>query len=168
MTQEDKNTLPNTLWELIEVALKDLEACEKSDEYVIDMYCWHEPMPPNTDYEENELGMGSGGKCAVCLAGAVIARTLGGSPCEALTPGKFSVETDAKLVLLDNVRKGYFVHPGYVCLQLAFPRLTLQKANRINDLMDNMQPAWAAYDEDPVAFKEYLRTLSRALKKKGL
>ena len=58
--------LPTTPSELIRAALADLHACEHDDRYVVDMGWWHEPVY-NYDYET----------CAVCLAGAVMAQTLG-------------------------------------------------------------------------------------------
>ena len=59
-------TLPTTASKLIRVALRDLRACEDDDFYVVDMQEWHTPVY-NYDYEV----------CAVCLAGAVMAQTLG-------------------------------------------------------------------------------------------
>ena len=47
--------------ELIRLALKDLEACEKDPDYEINMNVWHKPV---------------GDQCMVCLAGAVMAQTF--------------------------------------------------------------------------------------------
>jgi hypothetical protein len=56
------NYLPLRLHELLDLALKDLMSCAKSTKYVIDMGTWHEP------YRDG---------CHVCMAGAVMARSLG-------------------------------------------------------------------------------------------
>ena len=56
-----KNKLPNTPWELIRLALHDLELCEASPKYKINMSAWHYHI---------------GDYCKVCFAGAVMAKTL--------------------------------------------------------------------------------------------
>ena len=60
-------TLPSLPSELIRAALEDLRACERDDGYVVDMSNWHGPI---TDNRGRKV-------CAVCLAGAVMAQTLG-------------------------------------------------------------------------------------------
>jgi len=55
-------TLPSDLACLIKVAHDDLVACERDPRYVINMSRWHEPR--------------ADGKCLVCLAGAVMAKTM--------------------------------------------------------------------------------------------
>lgn len=52
--------LPGQPSKLIRLALKDLEAVEKSKRFVVDMNEWFRPN----------------GQCAVCLAGSVMAKTL--------------------------------------------------------------------------------------------
>lgn len=57
--------LPDLPSELIRVALADLEKVESSDQYRVDMRRWHVP---------------DGDVCSVCLAGAVMAKTIELSP----------------------------------------------------------------------------------------
>lgn len=57
MLQRKLAKLPNKLWQLAEMALRDLERAEKSKKFTIDMSEW---------YVTN-------GKCSVCMAGAVLA-----------------------------------------------------------------------------------------------
>ena len=57
--------LPTKPSELIRLALADLRACERDDRYVVDMGDWHRPS-----MDDREV-------CRVCLAGAVLAQTLG-------------------------------------------------------------------------------------------
>ena len=59
-------TLPSEPSALIRVALADLSAIEDDDRYVVDMEEWHRPV----FYCGREV-------CHVCLAGAVLAQTLG-------------------------------------------------------------------------------------------
>ena len=59
---KSKATLPQTALALAKVALEDFKKVAEDQDYEIDMMEWHRP-------EEN-------GKCAVCLAGSVIAGTL--------------------------------------------------------------------------------------------
>ena len=52
---------PDKLWKVVEIALADLKKAEASPEYSVDMSVWHQPN----------------GACKVCLAGSVMAFTLG-------------------------------------------------------------------------------------------
>ena len=54
--------LPDTLHELLDVALKDIDEVYKDPGYEVDMGRWHQT--------------GADGVCYVCFAGAVIAKTL--------------------------------------------------------------------------------------------
>ena len=63
---ETKNILPSKPWNLIRLAIKDLEKCEIDPNYKIDMDVWH--LPPNEHISSDD------GKCWVCLAGSVMAK----------------------------------------------------------------------------------------------
>lgn len=65
-----KDTLPDTLHELIAHSLADLRACRADDRYVIDMDVAHIPDTWQPDQPGNVR------KCAICLAGAVLAKTV--------------------------------------------------------------------------------------------
>lgn len=56
--------LPNKLSDLLELAVRDLTAVEKLKSYKVNMADWH--VVPNESFS---------GKCEVCFAGAVLART---------------------------------------------------------------------------------------------
>lgn len=98
-----KNRLPNKLSALIRVAVKDLIAVEKKPKvYKIHMGLWHVPATS---------GMYTGTrKCSVCLAGAVIAQTLKGSPKRDLVPRDYSDKTSAKLRALNHIRQGAYFY----------------------------------------------------------
>lgn len=83
--------LPDKLSELIYIALEDLEKIEADPRYIIDMGTWHMPN----------------GKCAVCAAGAVMAKRLGADPTAHISPSRFDDDTEAKLDAIDLLRCGY-------------------------------------------------------------
>ena len=83
-TKKPKELLPKKPSVLLKLALKDLESCRSSPDYVIDMDIWH--------YSDGET-------CNVCLAGAVMSQTLGLEPAESLSIGPWSTGG-----LTDNVR----------------------------------------------------------------
>lgn len=62
----DSNVLPDKPSALIRLALDDLEKVEKDGRYRVDMTQWHGGWRPERDIP-----------CRVCLAGAVMAKTLG-------------------------------------------------------------------------------------------
>ena len=87
--------LPNTLHGLLTVALDDLEKVMKDDRYSIYMGFWHSPIT-----EENN-------KCNVCLAGCVMAKTLGACHLIDLHPICFWKAN--KLYAIESIRVGDFV-----------------------------------------------------------
>lgn len=85
-----RSKLPDTLGELILIALKDEDAAYKNKDYYIDMSSWHVPN----------------GKCSVCFAGSVMAGTLKGNIKNDLTPPDFKIDGQ-KLEALDQIRTGH-------------------------------------------------------------
>ncbi len=86
---------PKKLSRLIRLALADLAKVERSKKYVVDMtWSWHSPQPS--------------GKCAVCLAGSVMAKTLNVPPDRFANPRyyDFSDEWLDALLMLNDVRQG--------------------------------------------------------------
>ena len=137
--------LPDKPSELVEIGLRDLELCEQDPKYVIMMSKWHEPI---IDF--------SGGKktvCAVCLAGAVMAKTMRTPPNERVHPFTQSGNDVYKLMALDNFRTGEFSD--------AFVNLDIVDQPDID-----FEPR--LYSNDPDGFKEDMRKLIDKLKKAGL
>jgi hypothetical protein len=94
MTMEKKErTLPDKPSELILIALKDLESCIEDDRYVIDMGEWHGRQ---TNAE----------KCSVCLAGAVMAKSMDSDIDITLLPSGFDAPNSYKFSALNAVRQG--------------------------------------------------------------
>ena len=89
----EANQLPDKPSELIRVALDDLKKCEASPDYEINMSDWHLPS------------LNSEPICFVCLAGAVMAQSLGADPEEDADPSCFR-RSRSKLDALDAFRKG--------------------------------------------------------------
>lgn len=89
--------LPGKLSALIRVALADLKLCEKDDHYEIWMSDWHSPSTRT-------------GKCEVCLAGSVMAQTLGTPRSKYTAPSYFSnshsTYVQNKLYALNCLRTG--------------------------------------------------------------
>jgi len=83
--------LPDSVGDLIRLAIKDLETCEANPEYEIDMKDWHH-------YDEGT------NKCYVCLAGSVMAQSLNTWSKVTVTRRHFQAEIDDKLNMLDVCR----------------------------------------------------------------
>ena len=140
--------LPGKPSKLIRLALADLELAENSKEYRIEMRTWHKPhiysfmtAAPRTT------------RCYVCLAGSVMAGTLGGNVRNWLSPNSYPKECRA-LLALDYFRTGR--------IQSGFELLGLNNydVNNINIIGD-------FYRRRPKAFKKYLNTLADSLESQG-
>tara|TARA_R110000851_G_scaffold29641_1_gene81421 strand:+ start:771 stop:1283 length:513 start_codon:yes stop_codon:yes gene_type:complete len=99
--------LPDLSSELLMVAMQDFELVENDDRYNIDMDNWH----INKKLE---------GKCSVCHAGAVMAKTFGVDVRTTIQPSRFDEDVSHKLCAIDSIRQGelesFFRH-----LELANP-----------------------------------------------
>ena len=92
------STLPTQPSALIRLALADLRACEADDRYVVDMSDWHRPA-----YDDDRE------VCAVCLAGAVLAQTLGAPHEHAISTAglaEYGCDVQGPLLALDRFRRG--------------------------------------------------------------
>jgi len=76
---------------LIRLALTDLRAVERLPQYKVDMEAWHEPRR---------------GRCRVCLAGAVMARTLNVPADQIRYPFDFPHDIEVQLAALNKFRVG--------------------------------------------------------------
>lgn len=85
---------PKKSSELIRMAIYDLLWVSKNPQYKIDMKEWHTP---------------SDGVCKVCLAGAVMARTLRVLPTEMSHASEQPYPWREELLFLDCVRTNHFV-----------------------------------------------------------
>ena len=135
--------LPDKLSELIELAIHDLQAVEKDRRYVVNMCYWHMPMD---------------GVCEVCLAGAVMAGTLGVSPLSLVDDpcAEFTESVSRKLLALEAVRKGMVIDA------LSF----LRKPGRMPVAALWVDPPTYSCDRD--GFFAALRGIAETLRKEGL
>ncbi len=86
----NKVKLPNKASDLIDLALHDLELCERNSKYKINMQNWHKLKDDNL--------------CHVCLAGSVIAQTLK-YPMKTVLPCHI-INYELELLTLDRFRIG--------------------------------------------------------------
>lgn len=107
-------TLPDKLSALIRVAVADMRKVQADERYTLDAWEWHTAT--------NEPG--DAPLCAVCMAGAVIAGTLGTNPEHSASPDDFAAPISRKLEALDSVR----------CGELACAAMVLAGVDSDNDL----------------------------------
>ena len=135
------NQLPGKPSELLELALSDLAKVERSSKYNVSMGNWHSPTRYNG--------------CHVCMAGAVMAKTLEAVRFKEHVPGDFETDTKMKLRALDYFRA------GWLDLALTFLGIDLpQSLARKIDVAD--------YHENRRDFKKDMRSIIKALEHEGL
>lgn len=146
------SALPDTLSGLLEVALRDLEAVEADPNYRVNMQVWHQ-------FSESTLC------CEVCLAGAVMAKSLGLPP-DGRTGDmglweteerKHLLSLERKLNALDSLRKGQVWTAYYMMLGADVPVGLHHLTREI-----------PTYSANPDAFKAAMRQLLADLKGAGL
>lgn len=139
MTQEQFGKLKPS--EVIRVALKDLERVEHNDLYQVDLGHWHKPI---------------GSKCFVCLAGAVLAGTLGVHPASVSSPGMMNdCGAAQRLRMLSD-------------FSLDSPRGALCSIGVDDSELVDRLPQVQPYDRDTDGFKSSLLLTADELEKAGL
>lgn len=133
-------TLPKVPSELITLALNDLELVEKDERYEVNMEVYHYP---------------SDGKCLVCLAGAVMAKSLEVPP--ETNYLSYSEPNYKQLNALDYFRAGA-LHAGLYCLN--FGRSTWGRFKECVHM--------PSYVSSPALFKSEMRDMAAQFKKAGL
>ena len=104
--------LPNKPSELMRLAVKDLMAIETDPAYTINMSYWHYPL-------RIESGEGTITRCAVCMAGAVLANTLHKPATTEQYPDIYPREVKDALQAIDAFRAGS-IHEGCSYLRLPY------------------------------------------------
>ena len=135
------NKLPNKPSKLLKLALKDLKAVEADGRYMVDMEVYHTQL--------------SEGVCSVCLAGAVMAFSLGAHREEGLSPRCFPGKLEYKLEALDHFRAGSILG-GLRALDIEIPHGLSQWVN--------VTP----YQDSTKEFKKGMKKIIKLLKKAGL
>lgn len=134
--------LPDKPSKLIEIALADLAKVEKSKKYKVDMTWYH-------------AGSGIiGPECAVCFAGAVMAKTLHATITEDIIPDDYDEDTAQKLRAINRFRQGDLAS-AYRALERKMPF----------GLSHQIQVT--SYEDNPAKFKREMAELAKTLKRLG-
>ena len=199
MNTQTTPALPDTMSGLIRVALADLRKCEAaSDLYKVNMATWHNPNDGYVDEDGDEtcetsfrewrayevlqennledswpgdkpLEVWEENRCQVCLAGSVMAQTLGADTGETLAPTDFDDHTRNKLWALDSLRTN-----SLVSAQASLEDSTSDdvEATPLGERLARIEEqvgAVAYYDEgDPDEFHEDMERLASVLEAEGL
>ena len=141
-----KDTLPETLHELLKVALDDLESISEKEEYKVNMREWHE-------------GGWDSFKCAVCLAGSVMARLIDYDSKTDLEPWNFKNSLREKFCAIDQLRtfdlKGAFswLYTEMECRKIYPPRIIeLVYGKTITKELENIEES-LSLKNDETAFE---------------
>jgi hypothetical protein len=148
--------LPNKLSALLRLAVSDAQKCEADPRYELDMGRWHEPIT----WEGND----GKDRCAVCMAGAILAQTFELLPSEEASPDgimgidgeldtTFDMHTQQTLVLVDSMRRGNLYHEirnGYVWGVTADHLPALREFDKVinfyfHDNGDDCRVEWSTY-----------------------
>lgn len=148
-----KDILPSTLSGLIEVALKDLSAVERmKSKYVVNMGTWHA-------YADDTYG-----KCSVCLAGSVMAKTLKCAPEQSLAPYDLGSPVNKKLQVINELREGNVLSAFKLLKGIEnIDGFTFEAVTGVEAYQEIIE-----YEDDPQDFKNQMRKLAKNLKKVGL
>lgn len=128
--------LPRLPSALIRLGINDLELVEVDPKYMVSMSNWHKPK---------------GGMCYVCIAGAVMAKTMGVEPEIWENPAGFKEDYGA-LVAIDCLRIG---RVNQACKVLGL------ECNRANVYIPE-------YADHPERFKLAMMALAKDLEEMGL
>lgn len=134
--------LPDKPSELIRVALADIRLVEADERYVMDMDDWHSLRPHNTF------------KCHVCVAGAVMAKSLKAHRLDHKAPRDYPHDVKMKLIALDFFRQG---NVNLALAQMGLPTVSSYKSVYITD-----------YDTDREEFHTHMNELADKLETIGL
>lgn len=140
--------LPDLPSALIRLALSDLEKVEEAEEYQVNMRDWHIYWDPKDVDTTPDVS----GKCVVCLAGGVMAFSMGADRKEDLTPSNFPLKDRVKLSALDDFRTGDVGN--------GFSRMGLDHC----PLSDTSK---THYSEDPARFKTEMHKMADDLEAAG-
>ncbi len=142
---------------LLLIAVGDAQACNADKKnYVLDMSTWHDSYVT--------------GPCYVCMAGAVMAKTLNVGKISA-TPEYYSNNTRKALWAIDEMRLGSFVGAYELLFSpIAFKRLTARQRNVLLELDTELSTKFTSSVRNRLnhlSWKTYVEA-ANALKKVGL
>ena len=152
MRMEAANALPETPSALIRLALDDLRKVERDPRYEVWMGYWH----TGTGHPERT-------RCCVCLAGAVMAGTLGAQPSDALCPGSYDEGTRGRLEALDYFRKG---HAGGALMRF-YPDRDYEEMIAMGETLGGIVVSRYVQGQDNSAWYVQMDMLAQALEERG-
>lgn len=161
VTKKAQIKLPSKASDLIDLAVKDIEAVERSKKFKIGM---------DRVYHGTLIDSTSGRKvCEVCFGGAVLAKSIGCEPTEAgTTKAKNLLDENnslaKKIFALDSFRVGEVIH-GLTQLRGADLSAAVEKKLYSHGIYDFEA---TEYSKNPLAFKLEMRTLAFKLRQVGL
>ena len=146
-----KDTLPDKLSDLAELALADLNWAKRQPNYRVNMTTWHRTTPANK-------------LCYVCLAGAVMAHTLEIPQHHDVMPADFPPNVGSKLLALDYLRKGLITD--------ALNMLPRNDPARLGPdawyILGRGPDVWfVKYDKDPDKWEQWMRATIELLREHG-
>lgn len=143
-----EDLLPDLPSELLEVALRDLEAVEQDDRYVVEMWDLHKPRD---------------GKCYVCLAGATLGKSYNLGFSEDVLISELPERLSNKILCIDAFRRGNITSGVEYLSKPRFANVDIAKKIK-KAAIDKYIP----YHLSPSTFKAYIRSLIIELKKYNL
>ena len=126
----------DTLHRLLGLALDDFEKVLVDPRYAINV---------GGTYHDSAFDSRDGKRCDVCLAGAVMAKSLGVSPSESRAPEGFGEAVDSRLYALDALRNGSILDAMELMSGMMFAgvetgRACLENAGQAATLTDFWEP----------------------------
>jgi hypothetical protein len=137
--------LPDKLSELIDVTVADVELCMRDPRYRWVPCSWHEPVD---NY------------CGVCLAGAVMAKSLDAPPDDMMFPNDYTGRDHVKLLALEGLRNGDISAALYIMCKIPYGA-----PNPLDDLIGKHP---GGLDRTPDSLLVWLRKASAKLKEHNL
>ena len=129
MTENAKPpVLPSKMSDLLELAITDARKLDL-EKYIPASNCFHEPVRMSHE-PDSEM------KCQVCLAGAVMAGTLGADVGDELTPRDYEDDTYRKLSALDSIRLGNWDSAGRELLLTSDDMEKIEKLEEREELFE--------------------------------
>lgn len=137
--------LPDKLSDLLELALNDCQIVFTSGRYIENMEYWHHPK---------------GDRCAVCMAGAVMANTLRVPIEESVDPTHMESDTLERLLAINDMRTGEMFN-AYERLNGRFP--TPEDHYVLSEVKERIRrEAVNAFRADWSVYREVVETLRKA------
>ena len=152
--------LPDKMSDLIRLSLIDEAKAQRSPRYIMDMNNWHQPELDSYDNPVEDPDY-----CNVCLAGAVIAFSLGGEWGKSLEPEDFRNGNVMKLHALDKLRQGY-LYAAAECMRMIGKIRKSETFTRLE--FDNDSYDMPVYDDNRLAWRHSMFGLANRLAKAGL